>query len=435
MAKKSLGTATAVTSMGMDDSIIISVGGSVRRIALEKFIEAINEDEAELLHSVAWGVPLKQNQTSPNWGTVGNRAMFEEYISRSGRYLVKANGDAAKLLQTNSGVYADGTPLDETKGNVMVVFPDLYYKVVLDQSTGTYTLWMSMVPIGGHCIKRPVIGAYKGSMSSSALVSRSGVAPAGSKTINQFWTAAQVNGNNWGLTNYEHRQFMMMLCLSYYGSPDIQSNLGNGVTGNANGAWDAVSSIMLTGATKELGDSCNSIAINWTNAAGTAVTGASRVSLFGIEDPYGWQSEMIQGIYCGNSANDAQTGDEVFIYEGNRMPTQSELANEPNGNYRLIYRPTSSGYIKHAFLDEYFDLIPEEGSGSLSGGSTSYWCDYFYGNDTGQLVLWGGHASYGAYCGLACAYSSSAFSYSTAYIGARLAYYGDLRFVDGANIT
>ena len=36
------------------------------------------------------------------------------------------------------------------------------------------------------------LDVYKRQMSGSALVSRSGVAPAGSKTINAFWTAAQV---------------------------------------------------------------------------------------------------------------------------------------------------------------------------------------------------------------------------------------------------
>ena len=37
------------------------------------------------------------------------------------------------------------------------------------------------------------------------------------------------------------------------------------------------------------------------------------------------------------------------------------------------------------------------------------------------LVLWGGDANHGAYCGLACAISNYAFSYSYASFGARLA--------------
>lgn len=41
--------------------------------------------------------------------------------------------------------------------------------------------------------------------------------------------------------------------------------------------------------------------------------------------------------------------------------------------------------------------------------------------DKSRLVFWGGHASYGASCGLACASSDYAWSSASAYIGSRLA--------------
>lgn len=428
MAKKDLGTATAVTTMQQGNSVIIEVGGSIRRITLANLIDAINAGDAELLHSVAWGVPLKQNQSSTAWGRVGNLNLWEEYKSMSGRYFVLNNGKAAKLNPVNSQYYADGADLFEFNGNVMVVFPDLYYVVKTDPVTNVPYLWMSMIPIGGHVIKRPVIGAYKGTIDNGVLVSHCAAKPTGSKTINEFWTAAQANGSNWGLTNYDHRKFMMMLALSEYGNPNIQDRLGNGVTGSANGAWDAVSSNFEVGVTQSLGDANGKIDISWTNEAGTAVTGASRVSLFGIEDPYGWQWEMIQGVYCGKSDNAEQDGTEIFIYEGNRMPTAAELASHPSGHYRQLTRLTSDGYIKTEILGEYFDLFPT----AVGGGSTSYWCDYFYQNAaSGQLVLWGGSATYGPVCGLACASSGNAFSGSHANVGARLAYYGDLEIVEG----
>ena len=66
----------------------------------------------------------------------------------------------------------------------------------------------------------------------------------------------------------------------------------------------------------------------------------------------------------------------------------------------------------------------------------SYWCDYFYQNKaSGQLVLWGGAAGDGPYAGLGCAYSYGAWSTSTAYIGSRLAYYGPIEFVSGAELA
>ena len=161
------------------------------------------------------------------------------------------------------------------------------------------------------------------------------------------------------------------------------------------------------------------------------MTGASHVSLFGIEDPYALQWEFTQGIYCGNSANEEQDGSEVFIYEGNRLPSAAELASHPVGDYRQLTRLTSSGYVRNETVGEFFDLVP-----SLhGGGGTQYWGDYHYANATGQVVSWGGYAHSGAYCGLAFAYSSNAWSISYAGIGSRLAYYGEITVMSGRELV
>ena len=86
--------------------------------------------------------------------------------------------------------------------------------------------------------------------------------------------------------------------------------------------------------------------------------------------------------------------------------------------------------MQEIILGEHFDIFPKK----IGGNSTSYWADYSWANTTGQLGLWGGHANYGASCGLASADSSNAWSHSTARIGSRLAYFGDLTFVSGASL-
>lgn len=445
MANQNLGTAPLVTSALKSNGVYIEVNGSVRRITLDNLMNVINAGDEMLLRQVAWGVPLKQNQSSQEWGVVGNIGMRAEYESRCGRYLVTPKGLAAKLSPTNSAVYADGTPLDETKGNVMFIGPRLYYVVKHDAASGVDYLYLSQLPIGGHYIggcdndEYNCIGAYKGSMSGSTLVSRSGVAPAGAKTIEQFWTAAQVNGKDWGLTNYDHPRYMSMLGLGHYGNPNIQAKLGFGVGGEGNwkNLWSAASDL-LTGATKSLGDAIAKIDIaDLVSASDSTIrsTNSSRVSLFGIEDPYGWQWEMIQGVYCGNSANAAQTGQEIFIYEGNRMPTASELTTHPNGQYRQIARRAVTSdaqyYITKMILGEYFDLFGLD----VGGGESSYWGDYEAINDTGQLVLWGGYGASGSASGLYYVHSQYSYSLMYSQCGARLAYYGPLTFVSGKQLT
>ena len=86
--------------------------------------------------------------------------------------------------------------------------------------------------------------------------------------------------------------------------------------------------------------------------------------------------------------------------------------------------------MQEIILGEHFDIFPKK----IGGNSTSYWADYSWANTTGQLVLWGGAATDGATCGLACATSDHAWSYSTAPIGSRLAYFGNLTFVSGASL-
>ena len=436
-----LGNAPKVTSALKGNSILIEVSGSIRRMTIDDFMNAINSGDEMLLRQVALGVPIKHNQSSSEWGVIGNLGARAEYEERCGRYLVTNSGMAAKISPTNSGVFADGTTVDETKGHVMFIGPRLYYIVKRDEASGLDYLWLSQLPIGGHYIgnchndEYVCIGAYKGSMSGTALVSRSGASIAGSKTIEAFWNAAQINGKDWGLTNYDHQRYMLMLALGHYGSPNIQVKLGNGISGD--GGWKDVygeAAKIKTGATKSLGDALAKIAIPNIVNGSKQTSNSSRVNLFGIEDPYGWQFEMIQGIYFGNSANASQSGTEVFIYEGNRMPTAAELTTHPNGKYRQLTRMTATsnieGFVTKMVVGEYFDPIAT----AFGGGANSYWGDYAYTNNTGQLCLWGGSANHGSYCGLAYVYSPYAFSSSPSNFGSRLAYYGTLTFTSGKQL-
>lgn len=86
--------------------------------------------------------------------------------------------------------------------------------------------------------------------------------------------------------------------------------------------------------------------------------------------------------------------------------------------------------MQEIILGEHFDIFPKK----IGGNSTSYWADYSWANTTGQLVLWGGSALVGARCGLACASSDYDWSASSATLGSRLAYFGDLTFVSGASL-
>lgn len=96
----------------------------------------------------------------------------------------------------------------------------------------------------------------------------------------------------------------MMLGLSQYGDTNIQAKLGYGVGGSSSKDLWAAAAALKTGATKSLGDNWGKIAISVVNGSNTGVD-CSRVNMMGIEDPYGWQWEFLQGVFCGSSNNSA----------------------------------------------------------------------------------------------------------------------------------
>lgn len=427
---KDLATADIAARLLKNQHVLCVVNGSVKRITLDNLMNSINSGDEQLLRSVAWGVSLKQNvQSSPDWGRIGNTGLYAQYKSQVGRYMLKNNGKAAKLSVSDSHYYADGTPVDFSVGHVMVRAPRLYLLVKEDPTTNIPILWGSMLPIGGFYIDL-CAGAFLGSIQNGAYVSRPGVAPTASKTISQFFAAAQQNGPDFGLADYDWVRWFLAMNLFEFGNPNVQANIGNGVTGTNNSSNYLTPWSWNLGDTLSLGDACGKVDKAWTTSDGTAVQNACHVSLFGSEDNFCfWQ--MIQGVYCGSSANAGQDGTEVFIYKGNRLPTSTELATHPAGDYRTITRLTTEGYIKKMLLGSNLDVFASE----FGGGGNSYWCDYQYANNSGQLVLLGGYALDGAGCGLGYVSSGDAFSSSSALIGSRLAYYGNVDVVDGADLA
>lgn len=424
------------TAMTQDDAILVEIDGKPQRVKLSDFANIVQQ-EGTILQQIAWGIPLKEI-SSTAWGVVGNTLLRDAYEAKCGRYFVKNDGSACKLKTTQMGdasagtvTAADGTTIDQTTGHIMHIAPRMYYLVkTID---GTPYVWLSEMPISKNCLEtadgyicQGAFPAYVGTVAGTAscLTSRIGVVPSNNQSISTFFARAQNNGSFWGLTNYDVYRWRWLYGVGHYGNTNIQAQLGNGLCGTGDN-WSAASAL-TTGATAALGDAFGNVAVS-------SGTSACHVNLGGIENPYGLRWEMLQGIFFGNSGNTAQTGSEVFIYKGNRMPSSTELASHPAGEYRQTTRQTGSSgsYVTKMLLGENFDLLASAKSG---GGSSSYYADAEYCNDTGQLCLVGGYANGGLLCGLAFVTSDVAFSNASASVGSRLAYYGKLTFKDGRNM-
>jgi hypothetical protein len=416
-----LATAGLTSSIVKGDTILVEQGGSIKRITFDNLLSSINSGDEQVLRQVAWGVPLETN-TSGDWGVIGNTALRDEWNARKGRYILTNAGLAAPLASGDSSIYADGTTLDISKGHEVTIKPRLYYLVKKDEQTGNNILWMSMIPISGHYLEQQVTGAFPAYLRSGALTSIPDVVTTRSLTINQFWTYAQVNGKYFGLADYDFQRYLTMEVLSDYGSPNVQTKLGYGVGGSAgNSLWNGG---YKTGLTVSLGNASGKVTISGDSC---------HVSLHGTEDFYNADWEFCQGIYFGSSSNSAQTGSEVYIYEGNRLPNSTELTTQPSGNYRQLTRLTSgsNSAIQNMLLGEYFDIVPK----TFGGNTSQNWGDANWSNTTGQVLVVGGNSPDAASSGVVASSSRYAFGYASADFGARLAYYGPITIVNGKDIA
>lgn len=351
----------------------------------------------------SWGLTIPVDG-STDYTLVGNVAAWNNYKAKIGRYLLKSNGDAYKLNVYDSTIldYNDAT-FDPNLGNVMVRIPRLSYMVVRD-SAGRDTIWMTEEPVMQNVIEEQWVGAYLASYYGNKLRSMKGETVDTNKTINVFWEQAQVNGKAFGLTNYTQRILMVLIYLSNYRSLNSQATLGYGMNGNSNN-FDAAQN-KPTGETSSIGDACGSV------DGGTANANAKHISLFGLEDIYGWFWETIQGVFLINN--------KVYVYDGNRMPDSEELAYGAKGKSRSFNCIASEGWITKLVGGEHFDIFPS----AVGGGSSSYWCNYTWASTNGQLLLLGGGASSGATCGLVASDCANSWTDVFNTVGSRLAYYG-----------
>lgn len=356
----------------------------------------------------SWGLTIPIDGAT-NYTLVGNEAACNNYLSKIGRYLLKSNGDAYKLRVNDSTILDyNNTTFDPNLGNVMVGIPMLSYMVVRD-GAGRDTIWMTEEPVLHNVIEDQWIGAYLASYDGTKLRSMKGATVHAYKPINTFWDQAQVNGKAFGLTNYTQRILMTLIYLCKYRSLNSQATLGYGMNGNTNNS-SAVQK-KPTGETSSLGDSCGSV------DGGTENTNARHISLFGLEDIYGWYSEVIQGVFIIDN--------KVYVYDGNRMPDSEELAYGAKGKSRSFDRSSRGGWITELVGGPHFDILPT----AVGGGSSSYWCDYTYASNTGQLLKFGGSAYSGDYCGIVFSHSYDTWDHMWGDVGTRLAYYGKVNIL------
>lgn len=437
MAKK-LTDKEFLTSMSDSNSLFGNFGGAVGQITLANLRHALNKDDEEVLESLAFYIDV--NKPSSKGDTLvdvgGNMGMRQLWEDAAVSVLMDASGNYCPLNRDDNRVTADGEAVLNEDGTVraefahadfMKIIPPTYGRVqtVTVGATTIHRLWLSLVPLpGGYIIPQQVVGKFKCAEVGSALRSLPGKVPTGSKTINAFFDLAQARSKNHGLANLDFRNYLLFYMMSKYGWRDSQNCKtadgtlvwGVGLDGSESTGSDKFNCqrYIKTGHTLSLGDNDGKMAV--TDADGTTVHG---VSVAGFENPWGQHWEIVGGL--------CSFGKDVYCWRSNIIPASSPTAETLDSiEHVLLTRTTSSVWGMNIITSENGQgvyMIPKQ---SLSG--VSYGDNFSY-SESGQTWLFGGYSNNDSNCGLACAASRDAWTNSSSYSSARLAYYGPLNRV------
>ena len=204
--------------------------------------------------------------------------------------------------------------------------------------------------------------------------------------------------------DYEMSKDIANLFYAKYGTRDSQGQCGYGENSssqpmNRTAALGMRDTVNPNGATTG--------AWYWNDADTPQLVSVNSVNAMGYQNLFGDKAEWMDGV-----------GVNVGQVDGKWVITT------PGGSIRKVDGSTTSGiYIKGVVYGKYMDTII---AGSQGGSSTTYYCDYYYYSDSLGGVVYRSVYSASAHGGVSYASAHHDSSYTSAGIGSRLAFRGNL---------
>lgn len=320
-----------------------------------------------------------------------NSGVLATILSKFRRCLCKKTAEGqvtiAYLNNSNSNQYEDGTAakLDGTEGDVMVDFPEFYYKwEKVDDNKFRYRFAEYNVDGTFKHVPRSLVGAYKGYMASNKLYSRSGVTPTTNKSTNEFESYATARGQGYQRIDFQQHCVIAFMLYAKYGNRNLQAVLGAG-----GATWSPATT---TGSS------------NATGNADTKNETSKYACGLGLEGVFGGIFEWVKGVEINNR-----------VWK----------ITDPDGSTRNVNAGTTDGWITNVAAENgpFFDMVPT----NVGGSDTTHYSDYYYQSSGSSLVLARSCSGSSACGGVACADADGDASHSNTDIGSRLAFRGVIR--------
>ena len=412
-----------------------------------------------------YGIEWDTTVSNPKPTRIGKMELHKELPlqNRKRNCILKNDGSVAYYLHANDSTKQDnGAAADLTgaTGQMETELPDMYVRFETDGNKCRHLQSTEPLP-GFHLWRKGYIGSVEATVqrSTTTLASvcntdadyrggnndatRDGTyrtmlgMPATNISLTNFRAYARKRGSTeWNCNLYRLHKMMWWLFAVEYANFNSQADfnaaldengyhqggLGAGVT-----TWDGTSwsnyngyyPLVPCGVTNSLGNHTGTVDYNVIGSDGSTVKTFAVPRYRGVENPFGhiwkWtdgckciiQSEASGGLskfyVCDNPANFTSSGTTNYDYRGNL--------------------PRSEGYVKALILGEDGEIMPL----AVGGGSTTYFCDYFYTNiptsgESERGVLFSGSANIGAIAGFVCAHTHYTATYASADFGSRLCF-------------
>jgi hypothetical protein len=257
-------------------------------------------------------------------------------------------------------------------------------------------------------------GAFKGYVDGDGkLRSIAGVQPTANKTIGEFRTAAQNNGDHYQQSTYAQLKALQCLYLIKYGNRNGQEALGKGVVGVTDDSSSNLSFVTGYNAAADDGvisGTMDSITATFAQGMnyGVKTNSISHVKLFGIEDFWGNIWEWVDGLTTDADWN-ILTSWNSYSNEENVDVSTNTTASGLTAN--------GSGWNKKVAGTSQTGFMPVEWGGS----SSTYWADWGYLYASCVLLFGGGWID-GDCAGPFYLVANDGASVRSRAIGARLTY-------------
>ncbi len=411
-----------------------------------------------------YGVEIDTSVTNPAITRIGRDELHRSLPlqSKMRRCIMKDNGTVNYYLNENDSTKRDtgsAANLTGADGMYMVELPCVYIKFEHDGTK--QRVMMSEYPLPGFLkwdidyisaveatVYRPTnklaavcnsSADYRGGNNNAdwdSLTKSLLGKPATQISLNNFRIYARNRGEGWQCMTYQTYKKLVWLFVVEYATLNTQAafnaqvntngfrqgGLGPGVTTTTDAKWNAYNSyypLIPCGVTNKLGNTTGVVSYTLPADFDTTTTVMSVPSYRGVENPFGHIWKWCDGIKILGQSEAAGGQHQFYVADNPNNWVNSGVA----GYDMRGILPRSNGYVKEILFGNFGDILPA----LCGGGSTTYWCDYFYvtvpeSGTTEYGVRFGGSAHYGSAAGFAYAYTSLAPTYTAAYLGSRLCF-------------